>query len=227
MSWKASLLGAVPVVIAGLATGMAIGGKTTTRLDTATVVHTATVVRTVTVPTSTGPGTKPGNPTTSESPGTGSNEEYLAGYLESQGGAETLNHNAENASMDTSPAQRELAGQTYQHAVAFDLGAPNEGETASYQLPIPRGVTRLTSDAVGLQMSSNASTAFHLAVYLNDASSPHAVVLYRADYRGPSTVHKMSFTTQGATDIVFLWSHSATEPEQQSTFVLADPVLTR
>ena len=54
MSWKASLLGAIAVVIAGLAVGVALGGKTTTRLDTATVVHTASVVRTVTVPTTTG-----------------------------------------------------------------------------------------------------------------------------------------------------------------------------
>jgi hypothetical protein len=161
------------------------------------------------------------------SPSGNSNEEYLTDYLESQGGADALDHNSENASMDTTAAQRELEGQTYPHAVAFDLnGQEVDGQlTASYQIPTP-GFTKLTSNAVGLQTSSNASTVYHLTVYKNEDSSPNSIVLYQADFRGPSTVHKMSITTQGATDLLFVWTHKSSEPEEGSTFVLADPVLT-
>lgn len=236
MSWKASLLGAVLVVAAGLAVGVAIGGKTETRTVTATVVRKVKVpappsttanTTATTPPTATAtPPSNAGSSKTTSPPGN-SNEEYLTDYLESQGGAEALNHNSENASMDTTPTQRELKGQTYPHAVAFDLNEQgvNGRLTASYQVPTP-GFTKLTSNAVGLQTSSNASTIYHLAVYKNEDSSPNSIVLYQADFRGPSTVHKMSITTQGATDLLFVWTHKTSEPEEGSTFILADPVLT-
>ena len=239
MSWKASLLGALLVVAAGLAVGVAIGGKTATKTVTVTVVRKvktpapapATTTAAATTPTTTTaltttPATTSSSKTTS--PSGNNNEEYLTDYLESQGGAEALNHNSENASMDTTPAQRELEGQTYPHAVAFDLneqGQDAQKLTASYQIPTP-GFTKLTSNAVGLQTSSNASTVYHLAVYKNEDSSPNSIVLYQADFRGPSTVHKMSIATQGATDLLFVWTHKTSEPEEGSTFVLADPVLT-
>jgi len=238
MNWKSSLLGAVVVMIAGAATGVAIGGKTRTRTRTATVVRTVNVTTPATSTSNTGTTATTGNPggpseqssssteAAGSSPSGNSNEEYLASYLESQGGAEALNHNSENASMDTEAAKRELKGQTYPHAVAFDLGARAEGQTASYQIPTP-GFTQLTSDAVGLQTSSNASTIYHLTVYKNNDNSPHSVVLYQAEFSGPSTVHKMSFAIQGATDILFVWTHKIREPEEESTFILAEPVLTR
>lgn len=239
MNWKSSLLGAVVVMIAGAATGVAIGGKTKTQTRTATVVRTVNVTTPSTSTPNTGTTATTGNPggsseqssTSTEvsagsSPSGNSDEEYLAAYLESQGGAEALNHNSENASMDTEAAKRELKGQTYPHAVAFDLGARAEGQTASYQIPTP-GFTNLTSDAVGLQTSSNASTTYHLTVYKNNDSSPHSVVLYQAEFTGPSTVHKMSFAIQGATDVLFVWTHKIREPEEGSTFILAEPVLTR
>jgi hypothetical protein len=239
MNWKASLLGAVLVVAAGLAVGIAIGGKTATRTVTVTVVRkvkvpapapTTTTTAAATTPTTTTTATTPSNTTGSKttSPSGNSDEEYLTDYLESQGGAEALNHNSENASMDTTPTQRELEGQTYPHAVAFDLNDQGGGDpelTASYQIPTP-GFTELTSNAVGLQTSSNASAIYHLAVYKNEDSSPNSIVLYQADFRGPSTVHKMSIATQGATDLLFVWTHKASEPEEGSTFILADPVLT-
>jgi hypothetical protein len=241
VNWKASLLGAVVVVAAGAATGAAIGGKTTTRTRTATVTQTVKVSTPATAPSATTteaagststtePATTSAEVTTgAAAPTANSNEEYLADYLETQGGAEALNRNATNAGMDTEAAQKELAGQTYTHAVAFDLsgqGGDYPALTASYQLPTP-GFTRLASSAIGLQTSSNASTVFHLAVYKNEDSSPHSVILYQADFRGPSTVHKMSFAIQGATDILFVWTHKTSEPEEGSTFILADPVLTR
>lgn len=241
MNWKASLLGAVVVLIAGAATGIVIGGKTTTRTKTVTVTRTDKVASTPTATTNTGTTETTGSTSTAETTGTSteastgsspsgnSNEEYLVDYLESQGGAGALNHNSEHASMDTTPAQRELAGQTYSHAVAFDLSEQGEDSqklTASYQIPTP-GFTELKSNAVGLQTSSNARTTYHLVVYKNEDSSPNSVVLYQADFRGPSTVHKMSIPTQGATDILFVWTHKNLEPEEGSTFVLADPVLTR
>jgi hypothetical protein len=239
VSWKASLLGAVLVVAAGLAVGVAIGGKTATRTLTVTVVRkvkvpapaptTTSAAATTPTPTTT-TATTPTNASSSKttSPSGNSDEEYLADYLESQGGAEALNHNSENASMDTTPTQRELEGQTYPHAVAFDLndqGGGNPELTASYQIPTP-GFTELTSNAVGLQISSNASTVYHLTVYKNEDSSPNSIVLYQANFRGPSTVHKMSIAIQGATDLLFVWTHKTSEPEEGSTFVLADPVLT-
>jgi hypothetical protein len=240
MNWRASLFGALVVVAAGLATGIVIGGKTSTRTKTATVVRTVTVKTPLSTPASTSTtastnstettttGTEASeSPSASTSPTGNSGEEYLVDYLESQGGAEALNHNSENAGMDTSASQKELAGQTYAHAVAFDLNEQGEGRlTASYQIPTP-GFTHLTSSAVGLQTSSNANTTYHLAVYKNEDSSPHSVILYQADFHGPSTVRKMSFAIQGATDILFVWTHKTNEPEAGSTFILAEPVLTR
>jgi hypothetical protein len=234
MSWKSSLLGALLVAIAGLAVGAVIGGKTTTRVDTVTIlrkVRTPTPPSTTTSATTTPTVTAPASssksvPATTSSPSSpAGQEQFLASYLESQGGAETLNHDAQNASLDTNPSQQELAGQTYQHAVAFDLNASGEGITASYQIPTPN-FTHLASNAVGLNTTSNASTTFHLTVYKNDNSSPNSVVLYQETFHGPSAVHRMSFATQGATDVLFVWTHKSAEPEGQDIFILADPVLT-
>ena len=125
--------------------------------------------------------------------------------------------------MDTNSLRQELAGQTYQHAVVFDLDSPNEGETASYQLPDPwRSPTLIRR---GRPWILQCKHDYHLTVYKNEDTSPHAVVLYQASFKGPSTVRKMSIATQGATDVVFLWSHKTPEPEHQDTFILADPVL--
>lgn len=242
MNWKASLFGAVVVIIAGLAVGVGIGGKTKTKTNvvTVTVIKKTKVLVPASTATTTSGATTTGvtTPTTAttsanasgskaSSPSGNSNEEYLTDYLESQGGAEALDHNSENASMDTAAAQRELKGQTYSHAVAFDLADQGGAGalTASYQIPTP-DFTELTSNAVGLQTSSNANTIYHLAVYKNEDSSPNSIVLYQANFRGPSTVHKMSIATQGATDLLFVWTHKTSEPEEGSTFVLADPVLT-
>jgi hypothetical protein len=234
MSWKASLLGAVLVVAAGLAVGVAIGGKTATRTITVTVVRKVkapapapTTTTTAATTTPTAPTTTPNTSASTATPPSNpaNQEQFLDSYLESQGGAETLNHDAENASLDPNPSQQELAGQTYQHAVAFDLDASGEGATASYQIPSP-GFTRLASSAVGLDTTSNARATYRLTVYKNDDSSPNSVVLYQGTFHGPSAVHRMSFATQGATDLLFVWTHKASEPEAQDTFILADPVLT-
>lgn len=236
MNWKASLLGAVLVVMAGLAVGVAIGGKKTVRTITATV----TVVKQVKVPaqtTATTPtsatstaatATAPASTTSSTPTSTsasGAQEQFLSDYLSSQGGAETLNHDSSFASLDSNPSQQELQGQTYQHAVAFDLDNSDSATTESYQIPTP-GFTRLASNAIGLETTSNAGTSYRLTVYKNDDNSPNSVVLYQATFHGPSSVHKMDFSTQGATDLLFVWTEKIAEPDDQDVFILADPVLT-
>lgn len=231
MSWRATLLGAVPVVIAGLAVGVAIGGKTITQVDTVTVVKKIRVqapaasAQTPTANAATGATTPPSETAqTSGAKVAGPQEQFLADYLNSQGGAETLNNNAENASLNSNPSGQELAGQTYQHAVAFDLDSPDEGTIASYQVPTP-GFSRLKSNAIGLDTTANANANYRLTVYKNDDSSPNSVILYQASFKGPSTVRKLNVATQGATDLLFVWTHKATEPDDQDTFILADPVL--
>lgn len=230
MSWRASLLGALLVSLAGLAVGVAIGGKKVT------TVHTVTVVEKVKAPQASATTTTDAASSTPATTGTtpppavanpANQEQYLASYLESQGGAETLNHDATSVSLDDKPQQQELGGHTYQHAVAFDIDNSSESEgasSASYQIPTP-GFTRLTSEQVGLQTTSNAGTVYRLTVYKNDDSSPKSVILYQATFHGPSTIRRMSFDTQGATDVLFVWTHTNSEPDYQDTFILADPVL--
>jgi hypothetical protein len=236
MSWRAALLGALIVVVAGAVAGAAIGGKTNTRYLTTTVVRTVKVIKaaaTNTSTTSTTPGGvgAGGSTTGSASSGgeksapAGSQETYLAEYLRSQGGPETLNRNAEDASMLDNADQQQLAGQTYQHAVAFQVDGQSESLSASYQIPTP-GFSRLSSTAIGLQTTTNANTSYKLTVYKNNDNSPNSAVLYQASFHGPSTVHKMSFALQGATDVLLVWTHKATEPDSQDTFIIADPVVT-
>jgi hypothetical protein len=55
----------------------------------------------------------------------------------------------------------------------------------------------------------------------------HSIVLYQADFHGPSTVHEMSITTQGATDSLFVCTHRSNETEDGSAFILAEPVPTQ
>jgi hypothetical protein len=235
VSWRANLLGALAVIIAGVLVGVVLGGKTTTKVSTATVVRTvnveapASTTAATTATEASGAGSsEPAGATTNTSTvgtsGAGAGEKYLADYLEAQGGASKLNTNAENASMLTNPAEQELAGQTYEHAVAFEIAGNSQQLSASYQIPTP-GFSRLTSAAIGLITTSNAKANYHLAVYKNDDNSPSSVVLYQANFRGPSTVHHMSFAIEGATDLLFVWTHKGVEPESDDVFVLADPVL--
>jgi hypothetical protein len=240
VNWKASSLGAVLVAAAGLAVGVAVGGKTKT--DTKTV--NVTVVKRVQVParttasttastsaqTTVSTATTPTTPssttpaaTSSDANGSGQ-EQFLASYLESQGGAETLNRDAQDVSLDGNPSEQELAGRTYQHAVAFDLGDTEANATMSYQIPTP-GFTRLASNAVGLDTTSSANSSYRLTVYKNDDSSPTSVILYQATFHGPSSVRKMDFSTEGATDLLFVWTDKGSQVDETSVFILADPVL--
>jgi hypothetical protein len=224
-------LAAVVVIAAGAAVGALVGGKTSTDVRTTTVVHTVKVVRTVATapPTSTAGTTTTSvtGATTTTSPGApgSSSERYLAEYVESVGGIDAINNNAQNASMVNNPNQQELGGQLYQHAVAFQLSAQAEDVTASVQIPTPN-FTRFSSSAVGLQTNANANALYRLTIYKNNDSSPHSQVLYQAPFQGPSTIRKVNVQLQGATDILLVWTHKAAEPDNNDTFVLADPVLT-
>jgi hypothetical protein len=238
VNWKASVFGAVLVAVCGLAVGVAVGGKTKTKFVTVTE-RAAAVSTPVTTPTSststtgeqtgtvaaTTPegGTTSTTATTPEPPAEG--QEYLAEYLAGQD-SEELNGDADNVSLSDEPSKQELQGQTYQQAVVFNVTNDGPGNTASFQVPTP-GFTRLTSKTVGLQTISNAETFYKLTVYKNNDSSPNSVVLYSATFHGPSEVHKMDFALQGATDLLFVWTKSSSEPDSQDTFILADPVLTR
>ncbi len=238
MNWKASVFGAVLVAVCGLAVGAAVGGKTKTKVLTVTeraaAVSTPSETETPTTATSTTPGEQTGTtptsttegettPTTPEPPAEG--QQYLAEYLAGQD-SEKLDQDASNVSLSSEPSKQELQGQTYQQAVVFEINNGNSENTASFQMPTP-GFTRLSSKAVGLQTVSNAETFYKLTVYKNNDSSPNSTVLYRATFHGPSEVHKMDFALQGATDLLFVWTKSSSEPDSGDTFILADPVLTR
>ena len=225
MNWKSTTLAAAVVIVAGAATGALVGGKTKTNTVTATVNSTVTTTITEKEP----PPTEKTVSTSEPGSSPGANETFLSSYLEAlPGGAEKLNQNSQNASITLPAPQEELAGKTYPHAIAFGLSSQGEGGylTASYQLPIP-GFSKLTSKAVGLQTSANSATTYHLTVYKNGNNTPNSVVLYQQDYTGPSTIHSMSIATRGATDLLFVWTHKAAEPEGQSTFVMAEPILTK
>ena len=229
MNWKASLAGAIIVAVCGLAVGAAIGGKTKTKTVRVTVASTVTTTTSTPAETSSAATTAP--PTTS-TPSTPSAEttpeagqQYLAEYLANQD-SEQLNSDAREVSLSNEPSKQELQGKTYQQAVVFNVDNEGSGNTASFQLPTP-GFSRLSSKAVGLETVSNAETSYQLTVYKNDDSSPSSVVLYRASFHGPSEVHKMDFALQGATDILFVWTKGASEPDGQDVFILADPVLTQ
>ncbi len=229
MNWKASVFGAVLVAVCGLAVGAAVGGKTKTKTKTVRVTVSSTVTTTSpasTAPSSTSSSTSTASNTTSSdetSPEAG--QEYLAEYLSSQN-SEQLNGDASDVSLSDEPAKQELQGKTYQQAVVFNIENYGSGDTASFQMPTP-GFTRLTSKAIGLETISNAETYYKLTVYKNSDSSPDSVVLYQASFHGPSEVHRMDFALQGATDILFVWTKSASEPDGKDVFILADPVLTR
>lgn len=228
MNWKSSLFGAVLVAACGLAVGVAVGGKSNTK----TVTITSTVTTTTSTPTLSTSSVTPPNTSSTSSTGTSTatetpeaGQQYLAEYLSGQN-SEQLNNDASNVSLSSEPVKQELQGQTYQQAVVFDIANDGSGDTASFQLPTP-GFTRLTSKTIGLETISNAETYYRLTVYKNNDSSPSSVVLYQATFHGPSEVHKMDFGLQGATDILFVWTKNTSEPDNQDTFILADPILTR
>jgi hypothetical protein len=235
VNWKASLFGALLVAISGLLVGVAVGGKTTTRFRTVTETAQAasstpapptssTVPASSTTETSSTGETSstPTTSTTTEPPAEG--QQYLAEYLAGQN-SEKLNGDANGVSLSSEPSKQELQGRTYQQAVVFNISSGDEGNTASFQVPTP-GFTRLSSKAVGLETISNAEAFYKLTIYKNDDSSPNSVVLYQASFHGPSEIHKMDFSLQGATDLLFVWTKSSSEPDSQDVFILADPVLT-
>jgi hypothetical protein len=238
VNWKSSLIGAVLVAICGVAVGAAVGTKSSGKTHTVTVTKTTTTLSSasaITTPsTSTTDGTAstpstattgPASASTSpaaEPPGEG--QEYLAEYLAGQE-ADKLNADASEVELSSEAGKEELQGQTYQQAVAFNIDRCCESRS-TFQIPTP-GFTQLASKAVGLETITNAEAFYKLTVYKNNDSSPNSVVLYSATFHGPSEVHKMSFSLQGATDLLFVWTKSSSEPDEQDVFILADPVLSR
>jgi hypothetical protein len=230
MNWKASLFGAVLVAVCGLAVGVAVGGKTKTKTVRVTVSSTVTATNPAPTESSSTASTTPTDTTGTDSTSSGetspeAGQQYLAEYLAGQN-SEQLNGDASDVSLSNEPSKQELQGKTYPQAVVFSINNYGSSNTASFQLPTP-GFSRLTSRAVGLETISNAETSYQLTVYKNNDSSPNSVVLYRAAFHGPSEIHKMDFGLQGATDILFVWTKSASEPDSQDVFILADPVLTQ
>jgi hypothetical protein len=237
VNWKSSLFGAVLVAICGLAVGAAVGRKGGTKTHTVTVTQTSTTVSNasaITTPSTTAStSSTPGTASTSSTPSTGTSpaaeppgegQQYLAEYLAGQG-AEKLNQDASEVELSSEAGKEELQGQTYQQAVAFDISSCCNSQS-TFQIPTP-GFSRLTSKAVGLETIANAEAFYKLTVYKNNDSSPSSVALYSATFHGPSAVHKMDFGLQGATDLVFVWTKSSSEPDGQDVFILADPVLSR
>jgi hypothetical protein len=229
VNWKSSLTGAVIVAAAGLAAGFAVGGKTTTRTRTMTVAQTVTA--TVTSTASQNPGSTSNTTRTKPSTGTsngnssGSSQQYYADYLSSQDSSQ-LNNNATNVSMDENPTSLQLNGQTYAHAVAFDLNNNSNTQpvTESYQLPVP-GFRHFSASLAGLATNASAKASYKLTIYKNN-DNPGATALFSASFAGPSGTHPISFDTQGATDIVLDWGEpSSGEPDDPDQFILADPVV--
>ncbi|MGO9320553.1 MAG: hypothetical protein ACLQBY_07105 [Solirubrobacteraceae bacterium] len=231
------------VAICGLAVGAAVGTKGGTKTHTVTVTQTSPAVSNasaITTPSTTA-STSSSTASTSSAPSTGTSstsstgtspaaeppgegQQYLAEYLAGQG-AEKLNGDASEVELSSEAGKEELQGQTYQQAVAFNIGSCCNNRS-TFQIPTP-GFSRLTSKAVGLETIANAEAFYKLTVYKNNDSSPNSVVLYSATFHGPSEIHKMDFGLQGATDLVFVWTKSSSEPDGQDVFILADPVLSR
>jgi hypothetical protein len=242
VNWKSSLIGAVLVAICGVAVGAAVGTKGSGKTRTVTVTKTSTALANasaITTPSTTastgstnGTASTPATTTTNttsasssaaaEPPGEG--QQYLAEYLAGQE-ADKLNGDATEVELSSEAGKEELQGQTYQQAVAFNIDRCCENRS-TFQIPTP-GFTQLASKAVGLQTLTNAEAFYKLTVYKNNDSSPNSVVLYSATFHGPSEIHKMNFGLQGATDLVFVWTKSSSEPDEQDVFILADPVLSR
>jgi hypothetical protein len=237
VNWKASLLGALLVAVCGGAVGVAIGGKTNTRVHTVTTTVSATTLAAQTGTTTSDSGTASTTSNASDTSSTASattatdtetsavagQQEYLAEYLASQESS-TLDANASSVSLSSEPSKEELQGQAYQQAVVFNIDNYGGNGTATFQMPVP-GFSRLSSKAVGLETSASAETYYTLTVYKNN-DTPSSAILYQANFQGPSEVHKMNFALQGATDLLFVWAKKASANEQDA-FILADPVLTR
>jgi hypothetical protein len=246
VNWKSSLFGAVLVAICGVAVGAAVGKKGASKTHTVTVTQTssptvsnASAITTPSTSASTSSASDTASTASTPSSGTsstsssgtspaaeppGEGQEYLAEYLAGQE-ADKLNGDASEVELSSEAGKEELQGQTYQQAVAFNIDRCCESRS-TFQIPTP-GFTQLASKAVGLETITNAEAFYKLTVYKNNDSSPNSVVLYSATFHGPSEVHKMNFSLQGATDLVFVWTKSSSEPDEQDVFILADPVLSR
>jgi hypothetical protein len=225
VNWRASLTGAVIVAAAGLATGFAVGGKTTTTTKTRTLTLARTVTDTTTTASTTASTSSTVASTKAPTSTTGGQQQYYDDYLSAQNG-DQLNNNGQNVSLDSNPASLQLKGQSYVHAVAFDLSADTTHPiTERFQLPVP-GFKHFSTPLAGLATNNSANANYKLTVY-KDNDNPGATVLYSGSFVGPSGAHPISFDTQGATDLVLDWGQpSSGEPESEDQFILADPVVT-
>jgi hypothetical protein len=244
------------VAVGGLAVGAIIGGKTTTRVVTITgtahlaaqttprtpttgsaghaagaIDHAAsTTAATTSASSPAGTGTSTTATSTGSTPAaktlTPGEQVYYSAYLGEQNTTQ-LNANATNVQLDSSPDTRQLDGQTYNDAIAFDLSACcNSAQTELYQLPVP-GFSRFTSPRIGLETNASANASYKLTVYANNmnAGSP---ILFTGTFNGPSETRPMSFATGGLTDLVFDWTEpSGGEPNNDGAkFIVADPKVT-
>ena len=111
MSWKASLLGALIVSVAGLAVGVGIGGKTKTHTRIVTVAQKAPSPPAPTVATETTTTSTETQQTTS----TGAAVQPATQFLD-EAQASTIPTNG-NLTVDTSTRQDQIAGRTVREAV--------------------------------------------------------------------------------------------------------------
>jgi hypothetical protein len=149
------------------------------------------------------------------------NGTYVADYIETQGGAATLNRDAEGATLLNRNHQETANGERAQLDLRF-LISPGPGQAAGFEISTT-GFTALDCGSATLHSRSSRTAAYRLLVYKN----PRRVkLLYETTFRSDQRPHGFNVPLDGAVDVWLVWRALGDRPQPSAEFTMVAPRFT-
>lgn len=200
MNWKAALIGAVVVILAGFGVGLATGGGGSTG-DRSTVTRTVTEGRS-------------GGSTPKGDTGSSEGEDTPVQYL-----AEAVDPNSDNMFSIETPAEARIGHQTFPNSVTVDeLFLRYCGDHATIEYPVDSARARFVG-ALGWTPDSSSEASAAMEIHADRADGP---LLYRHAFDGLGEAVNVRVPLRGAVSAIFVWIAPSTSCDDQTTFVLGN-----
>lgn len=150
------------------------------------------------------------------------NGTYVADYIETQGGADTLNRDAERATLLTRTGQETAGGKRAALDLRFLISAIRPGKPAGFEISTT-GFTALDCGRATLRSRSSRPVAYRLLIYKN----PRRVkLLYETTFRSDRPAHGFHVPLDGAVDVWLVWQPLNDRPQPSADFVMTAPRFT-
>jgi hypothetical protein len=146
---------------------------------------------------------------------------YVADYIETQGGAPSLNRDAERATLRTKTNKETARGEVAEHDLHFLISHVRPGEPAAFEISTA-GFARLDCGMAALHSSTGRAAGYRLLVYKNPG---RVKLLFETAFRSNRPPHAVHVPLDGAVDVWLVWKALDDRTEPDSEFVMIAPRL--